>query len=152
MNCFLCLDPKEDSKYLLFWQTNYWDIKLAPNQTLLGRCVVSTKRHIGNLAELTDEEFQEFKGIIKDLETALRKAFDPQVFNWSCYMNNAFQEKPYNPHVHWWMVPRYDHKVEFASLEFTDPHFGNPYDHGRYKEFPINVRNKIIERIKRNLK
>ena len=151
MNCVICESYKGDNNYLFLYETKFWNIKLAKNQSLLGRCVVSLKRHAGDLAALTDKEMLDFKKVVAELETAIRKAFSPQNFNWSCLMNHAFREEPYNPHVHWWAVPRYDKTVIFEDQKFEDKLFGNPYDHCDIKEFSLKIRKKIAEEIKKNL-
>jgi hypothetical protein len=66
-------------------------------------------------------------------------------------MNHSYQESPPTPHIHWWAVPRYDHKIEFDRLVFEDPHFGNPYDHYRVMNIPKESRFKIAEEIRTQL-
>src|SRR3990170_4537805 len=64
------------------------------------------------------------------LESSFKKTFDARLFNWSCLMNNAFKEKPANPHVHWHLRPRYEKEVKFAGITFIDPEFGHHYTKG----------------------
>ena len=118
MNCPICSWTPENPDYLLLSQTEFWRICLAPNQSLLGRCVIHLKRHCGDLVDLTQAELLEFLNVIKRVEGSTRLAFGAAMFNWSCYMNHAYRENPPNPHIHWWAVPRYDHKVEFGGLAF----------------------------------
>ena len=121
---------------------------LAPNQCLVGRCVVNLKRHAGDLAELTQAELIDWLVVVKTVETALWSAFNPTMFNWSCYMNFAYREKPPDPHIHWWAVPRYDHPVELAGLIFEDPDFGSPYDHRRRLVLPSFVQKQVADKIR----
>jgi len=151
MKCPICSWSSEDNEYLLVSETTNWRVCLAPNQSLIGRCVVSTRRHVGDLAFLTRDEIIEFFHIIGALEEALRRAFGATMFNWSCYMNNAHQETPPNPHVHWWAVPRYDHVIKYNGYLFDDLHFGNPYDHSRWFTLPVDERCKIAERVRLKL-
>ena len=113
--------------------------------------MVHLKRHTADLANLTQEEMLEFFDVIKGLEDALRSAFDATMFNWSCYMNYAYQDIPPDPHVHWWAVPRFNHPVRIGDMIFEDPHFGTPYDHNRWLEVPIAMRTQIAERIQKAL-
>ena len=148
MDCPICSWSPENTDYLLLLETQYWRICLAPNQSLLGACVIHLKRHTGDLASLTEQELLEFLQVVKKVEASTRSAFSAAMFNWSCYMNHAYRETPPNPHVHWWAIPRYEHGVEFGGFHFEDPHFGNPYDHYRVMTPPKELRLEIAEQIK----
>ena len=147
MNCPICSWTPDNPDYLPLSETRYWRICLAPNQSLLGTCVIHLKRHAGDLADLAEDELLEFLDVVKKVETSTKLAFGTTMFNWSCYMNHAYRESLPNPHVHWWAVPRYDHRVEFSGLLFEDPHFGNPYDHDRRLEVQKELRIAIADRI-----
>ena len=108
--------------------TQHFDVVLNPKQGYLGQCYVNLKQHKGDLAELTEAEWLDFSTVVKKLEAAIREAFQPSLFNWTCLMNNAFQSHPAKPHIHWNVVPRYSNSVTFGGLEFTDPQFGHHYD------------------------
>jgi ATP adenylyltransferase len=131
MTCTICSWDTGKSDFRFIYQTTYWRVVLASNQALLGRCVVHLLRHEPRLSGLTSEEHSEWISLINSLETALHSAFKPTLFNWSCYMNHAYRENPPNPHVHWWVVPRYSHQIELLGMQFEDPDFGNPYDHSK---------------------
>jgi diadenosine tetraphosphate (Ap4A) HIT family hydrolase len=151
MNCPICSWNPDNADYLLLLETRYWRICLAPNQSLLGACVIHLKRHAGDLANLTEAELLEFLDMIRNVEVSVKATFGAAMFNWSCYMNHAYRESPPDPHVHWWAVPRYDHNVEFGGLVFEDPHFGNPYDHDRVMNAPKELRLEIAEQLKSHL-
>ena len=151
MNCPICSWSSDNLDYLFLIETQHWRICLAPNLSLIGRCVTYLKRHAGNLADLTQAEIIELFRLVKNFEDALRQAFDATMFNWSCYMNNAYKETPPNPHVHWWAIPRYVHIVEFDGRTFEDPNFGNPYNHGRRFAPSHELCHDITNRIKANL-
>lgn len=124
---------------------------MAPNQCLVGRCIVCLKRHCGDIAEITSEELLDWWHITGRVENALRKAFHATMFNWSCYMNLSYRGEQPDPHIHWWAVPRYNHSVLVDAIKFEDPDFGNPYDHARYLEVPKEVRKGIVEQIQKGL-
>jgi diadenosine tetraphosphate (Ap4A) HIT family hydrolase len=147
MTCPICAWSSENHNYPLLFESGFWRVVLAPNQCLLGRCVIHLKRHAGDLAELTPEEVVDWLGVVKKLEGALQEAFGATLFNWSCYMNLAYREQPADPHVHWWAVPRYERAVEIGGWVFEDPDFGNPYDHKRWLDVPEEIRRQILERI-----
>jgi len=148
MNCPICSWSPDNTDYLFITETQYWRICLAPNQSLLGRCVIQLKRHAGDLADLSKDELLDFLNVVKRVEMIIKSAFNATMFNWSCYMNLSYRENPPNPHIHWWVVPRYDHAVRFGERVFEDPHFGNPYDHDRWLNLSKDARDEIAEKIK----
>jgi len=121
---------------------------LADEQSYLGRCLVMLKRHTPSLSDLTEVEIVDFQKIAQELETRLKTVFGSTMFNWTCFMNDAFQEKPYNPHVHWHIKPRYDHDVEIAGTKFTDPDFGKHYDRSRKDKVSDAVVNNLVSLLK----
>lgn len=122
--CEVC-DIMNEEAYV---ETTHWHVILSYKQAYLGRSLAALKRHCGDLAELTADEWVDLQLAIRQTEDILRKAFDATVFNWGCLMNNAFQQKPYNPHVHCHVWPRYDHPVTIEGKTYTDDLFGNHYD------------------------
>ena len=148
MVCPICAWSAENKEYPLLFETELWRIVLAPNQALLGRCVVHLKRHEGDVAYQTEAEVREWLSVVKTLETASRTAFGATMFNWSCYMNHSYRSEPYEPHIHWWAVARYQDPVSFGGHLFTDPTFGEPYEHGRYITVTDSLREKIVASLK----
>ena len=148
MECLICNWSPEDPDYRYIYETQLWRVVLAPNQNLLGRCVVHLKRHSGDLADLAQDELIEWLAVIQSMEAALQTAFDATMFNWSCYMNHAYCNRPPNPHIHWWVVPRYDHAFTISDWKFEDPLFGDPYDHNKWVAVPKDLHQEIAERIK----
>lgn len=146
MDCEIC-EVLQKNDYLIH-QTKYWRIALAPQQTYIGRCYVTLLRHCPDLAELTEDEWQDFIQIVKDLEQAIRLAFEPGVFNWFCQMNDAFRKELSNPHVHWHVRPRYKQKVEFSGQTFEDLEFGHRHSYTREETYPEDVLLNIINKIK----
>lgn len=108
----------------LIYRTHYWDVRLNPNQKYLGRCVVVLRRPCPRLPEITTEEIYALMKLAAELEALITKTFGATMFNWSCLMNNAYQHTPPDPQVHWHLVPRYDHAVEFNGKNFQDERFG----------------------------
>lgn len=108
----------------LICSTLHWDIRLNPNQKYLGRCVVILKRSCPSLAKVRKEEIIEWLEIVRCLEELLRETFGATMFNWACSMNHAYQTDPPDPQVHWHIIPRYAHPVQFCGKVFCDEHFG----------------------------
>jgi diadenosine tetraphosphate (Ap4A) HIT family hydrolase len=149
MDCPICAWSPNNQAYRFVCETPLWRVVLAPNQSLLGTCIIHLKRHTGELANLTQEELLDWFEIVTDMERALQSAFSASMFNWSCYLNHAYREREPNPHIHWWVVPRYRQDVVIRDWHFEDPHFGNPYDHDRWLEVPKEIHQEIVERIRK---
>jgi len=147
MDCPICKWTPDNADYRFVYDTEFWRVVLAPNQSLVGRCVVHLKRHSGTLADLTHEEISDWLALVRVHEAALRSALGATMLNWSCYMNHAYREPLPNPHVHWWAVPRYNHQVSVCDWAFEDPEFGSPYDHYKWVEVPSAIQSEIVERI-----
>lgn len=143
--CETCLFLPQNNPVI---ETENWAVTLSPDQGYLGRCYVTLKEHKEDLADLTNEEWLEFGEVVKKLEKAIRLAFNAQVFNWGCLMNNAFQHSPAKPHVHWHMRPRYDQTVSFDGIDFTDPLFGHHYG----REHSQKVSDETLEHIRNTIK
>ena len=147
IECPICSWSTDNFDYRFVCESKFWRIVLAPNQCLVGRCVVHLKRHVGDLANLTQDELSEWLTMVKIYEAALQSAFGVTMFNWSCYMNHSYREDSPNPHIHWWAVPRYNQLVTIGDWIFKDPDFGNPYDHYRWVEVPKEIHQRIATRI-----
>jgi diadenosine tetraphosphate (Ap4A) HIT family hydrolase len=83
------------------------------------------------------------------METSVNEAFNPDLYNWSCFKNAAFRDEDPNPEIHWHFLPRYQNEVEFEGLIFNDPDFGYiPQPIPRI--IPRDVMDKIKLEIKKN--
>ena len=151
MACPICSWSPDNPDYLRIYETAFWRVVLAPNQCLVGRCIVHLKRHCGDVAETTPAEVLDWLNIVRIMENALRSAFDATMFNWSCYMNLSYRENPPDPHIHWWIVPRYNHPVEVGTWTFEDLLFGSPYDHSMWLDVSKEVRQQIAERLQKTI-
>ncbi len=151
MNCEICRFVNEADNPII--ETKHWITFLANEQAYLGRSFITLKRHAGDLNELKEEERTDLFDVITRLESAVRVAFEPALFNLTCLMNLAYQNDPPDPHIHWHFIPRYNHNVEFSDLVFTDPEFGNHYAREKERSMIVSgdVRKNIIAAIKKNL-
>jgi diadenosine tetraphosphate (Ap4A) HIT family hydrolase len=132
-------------------RTKHWNVELATNHAYLGRAYVTLLEHKSSLSELSPEEWHDFEALVQKLEAAYHKAFGAGPFNWSCLMNNAYQEKPYNPHVHWHLVPRYEKPVDIDGQTFTDDEFGHMFAPFKERTKDDQTVKKIAEAIKAQL-
>lgn len=146
--CEVCEILKIDEDVIV--ETDLWRLSLARHdQYYLGRSYLTCKRHVGDLAELTKSEWDELQALINRYELAIRTAFGAVVFNWSCLTNNAFQTKPYDPHIHWHIRPRYDKSVKFGGSTYVDPEFGHHYKRGTENSVDSNISSEIIKAIRK---
>lgn len=132
-------------------ETKYWEIYLNSDQYYLGRCVVACKREVPAMSELSDEEWQDFIKLVKKIESGFKKAFGATMFNWTCLMNSAYQEKDPHPWVHWHLRPRYAKPVKFAGLTFKDEEFGHHYARSTESPVPSDIEKQIISKAKKVL-
>lgn len=149
MECLHCKSSNQDKDFV--FETEHWIAFLAPEQDYLGRFQIEVKGHKGSLSELSAEEWTDFGVLVKKYEAVIKKTFGAEMFNWTCLMNNAYQEEHPNPHVHWHVRPRYNKPIQFAGQEFTDPDFGKHYDRERRTVASDELFQKIREEIKKNL-
>lgn len=148
-NCDVCAVLKKD--IAVIFDSRYWRVALdCGDQYYLGRSFITSKRHINSLTSLSAEEWEELQVVMKSFETAVESAFGTQLINWTCLMNNAFREKPFNPHVHWHVRPRYAASVTFHGETFTDPEFGEHYARATNRVVEPELATKIISEIKKN--
>lgn len=156
--CMPCTPSELDAGTIAF--TKYWKVVYVPNQSYLGRVVITSQRHFGSYEEMNDEEAYQYRQIFKQLLPAIQKTFNVTHFNVAYLMNMAFNsEKPEpafkdgkpNPHFHWHVIPRYDGKREFGGEVFEDPDFGNSFNLKRKKTLEGEFRKKAIEAIRTNL-
>ena len=137
----------------IIFETPFWFVKIdKKDQVYLGRSYVVLKRKCSDLADITEEELLDFHQIVKKYESAFRKAFNATMFNWTCLMNNAYQNTPPDPQVHWHVRPRYDKTVEFENEIFTDKEFGHHYARNTDRLISEELESKIIKKIQENLK
>jgi len=128
---------------VVLFETSHWACNLAQDQTYLGRSYVTSKRHCGDLIELTPDEWRDLQAAMRKFETGMRKTFNARLFNWSCLMNNAFQSQNPQPHVHWHVRPRYSRTVTVAGEQFTDEHFGHHYERRTNRRVDDSVMRQI---------
>lgn len=135
----------------VIFETEYWRVILSDDQKYLGRSIIYLKRPAADLADLSQDELNDWHFMLRILESAMRQAFDARLFNWGCLMNHAYRIKPYTPLVHWHMRPRYDHSVYFSGVEFRDEEFGSHYETGPDVTISNKARQEVINEIRKFL-
>jgi diadenosine tetraphosphate (Ap4A) HIT family hydrolase len=148
----------ENPEELKVIENDFWVATVRENdQTLLGTCFITPKRHVYELDQLITTEDEAFVVVRNALIRAVRGSFDPITFNISCLKNNTFLSHPDTTpseaaHVHWHVKPRYGTSpIAFAGHKFTDPAPGRYLD--RYPHQPVSreVAAAIARTLRRNL-
>ena len=125
--CDVCTILPKNNYVLL--ESDYWVVSLAADQSWLGRSYITAKQHTSSLSDLSTEQWDDLHHVIQRYEHAVTSAFQADLFNWACLMNDAFKEPhhPQSPHVHFHVRPRYKNPVTLSGIVFTDEEFGKHY-------------------------
>lgn len=148
-NCNICDIVKNPQN--LITQTKNWLVMLSPDQGYLGRSYLTLKTHKEKLSDLTVPEWNEYIELVQKIENTYTKALNAKLFNWTCLMNNAYQKKPYNPHIHWHLRPRYNQEQQIDTIVFADPDFGRHYNRNHHNYVDENTLKIISDKITNSL-
>ena len=83
-----CCDIWEvfDEKNNLIKEYPLWKLLVRNRNSTLGNCVVIVKRHLESFSEINEEEMKELAAVIKETETAIKRAFNYDKINWLMLM------------------------------------------------------------------
>ncbi len=106
MNCYTCeLTLRRDKNQAPLWDSiyraQYWDVVHSYNSSLLGWLVLTARRHIAAVDEMSAEEASELGMLMRRVSVALKEVTGCQ----KTYVMQ-FAEHPKHPHVHFHIVPR----------------------------------------------
>lgn len=150
-NCEICpiLATHNNGNDVQIIETEKWRVVLDPNQQFLGKAFVTLLDHKSSLSDLDGDDWRDFEVLVGRLEPALKKAFQPSHFNWSCLMNLAAMSGQ-ETHVHWHIHPRYAEPVEIAGETFEDTQW---YPRKEKTDHVVDekVLRAIAEKIRENL-
>jgi len=134
---------KFDEENNLIKEYTHWKLLVRKKNVKLASCVAITKRHLAALSEISDEEMAEYAQVTRDIEGALKKAFQYDIIH---HLMLMFKDK----HTHFHIIPRYEKPRKFAGVEWVDDFVPNPL---LQKAEPVSqeVLNKIKEEIKKNM-
>lgn len=111
----------------IIYKGKYWTLSFN-KQDYLGRCVLTTNKHISKFDELNDEEVISLRNMLKAIEKELKDLYGCTMLNWCCNMNNVFAKENPDPHVHIHIRPRYKNSVNINGIIYKDNEFGAHYD------------------------
>lgn len=120
-SCEICpiLETHNNGKDIQILESDYWRVVLDPNQRFLGKLFVTLLEHKPTLSDLSLEQWDDLHSVMKKLEGAIKQAFQPSHFNWSCLMNIAAMNDQ-QTHVHWHLHPRYAEPITVNGEVFED--------------------------------
>ena len=104
---------------LVIAETDHWRWSIRPEQATIGAGVLSAKRAVEAFSGITEEESADLGKMIKIIENTLKKVFSYNRINYLMLMMVDF-------HVHFHVIPRYDHDINFAGITWKDRGWPTP--------------------------
>jgi len=116
--CFLCHNeahPEQDQENLVVWRSRFCIVVLNRYPYNNGHCLVAPRRHIADLSEASEEELLDTMCQVRDIQTCLSRALNPQGFNMGINISRcAGAGLPGHLHMH--VVPRWNGDTNFMSV------------------------------------
>jgi len=99
---------------------NHWVLEVSFRQHTLGCYIIFAKRPVERISELENQEIDELKDVMGEIEAALSKieTFKPDRFNY-WQMGNGLH------HLHFHGIPRYEAPRYFDEKEWIDKTWGS---------------------------
>jgi len=92
----------------------HWLVLLREAQATLGSLILCAKADVTDFSALSREAFFEMGAVVKDIEKALKAAFDYDKINYMMLMM-------VDPNVHFHVIPRYAEARSACGLTLPDP-------------------------------
>lgn len=96
MECVLC-SPESDK---ILWENERFYIIDASTKDFPLFIRLIPKKHVKELGDLTDEEFEELFFLIRKLDKLVASELNPTKVNWASFGNMT-------PHLHWHLIARW---------------------------------------------
>lgn len=150
--CQICqlLRSTPENDYVVA-QSTCWRITLAPDQFYLGRCYVTSLRHVPHLSQFSMLEWMDLQAVIRELEAAAVHRLGATHVTWAALMNNAYQLDDPQPHVHWHVRPRYVAPTTVGDVEMVDAEFGHHHARDLERELQPYQMADIASRLRTSL-
>lgn len=118
-SCILCTAPRnKDNLILLEGRLCFAIMNRFPYTS--GHCMVAPYRHVGDIVEITPDEFPEIMAMVKTIVTAIRSALNPEGFNIGCNIGTV-AGAGIADHLHMHIVPRWNGDTNFMPV-LSDVH------------------------------
>ncbi len=147
-HCNWC-NLSEKEKQFQLYESRSWSVFLSDEQDYIGRCILVLKHHCGSLSELSDEEWDELRDLIRKVEACLKDVLGAALCNWSCLMNSFYKKSSPDPHLHIHVRPRYDKPVVLNGRTYADVGFGHHYELNKNTAIPAADKEEVFSRLKR---
>jgi len=136
-NCDYCMQGGVlDSLYIKICDLDASTLFLFREQSHKGRCMVCSKWHVDEIADLTEKQRNAFLADVCRTAKAIHAAFSPDRINYGAYNDKGH-------HAHFHLVPKYQND----SFEWSTTFAMNPN-----RVFLTNEEyTEVIERIRRQL-
>jgi diadenosine tetraphosphate (Ap4A) HIT family hydrolase len=92
----------------LLWQNDLCRIVLVEDANYVGFCRVILNKHVKEMTDLTEAERVNVMHITFTVEQVLRDVLKPTKINLASLGNKT-------PHIHWHVIPRFEHDVHFPE-------------------------------------
>jgi diadenosine tetraphosphate (Ap4A) HIT family hydrolase len=99
--------------------TEHWSAVIRRKQVTPGALVLICKRHVESVGGLSPEEGADLPVAAKAVETLLRRALQPDKLNYLALMM-------VDRHLHFHVIPRYEHERTLHGFTFKDANWGSP--------------------------
>ncbi len=147
--CEFLQNPNLKTRILL---TDNWTVGVGTNQAYFGRAYMTLRNHKSSLGSLTKAEWEDFEHTVARIEKAYKEVYGAEPLNWGCFMNHAFRAKPFNPHVHWHIYPRYEVAPVLDGVTYDDSLFGHFYNNKAERLVSDETAEKIASKLADYLK
>ena len=114
-NCAYCVHGEPLAKFGIYiCDLTESRLYLFKEQSHPGRVIVASKRHVGDLTDLSDEERAGFFSDVAHVSRALQAAFHPDKVNYGAYNDNG-------GHLHFHLVPKNRDEYEGGGVFAMNP-------------------------------
>ncbi len=103
----------------LISEYDHWLVLLRPQQATLGALILACRENVESFAEISPEASFELVRVVRDIEDTLADRFEFDKINYLMLMM-------IDPHVHFHVLPRYQHAPDYAGTTFPDPGWPGP--------------------------
>ena len=124
----------------LIHEYEHWIVLLREQQVTLGSLVLCAKSDATEFSALSLNAFEEMREVIRDIERALKAAFDYEKINYLMLMM-------VDPHVHFHVIPRYAAERSACGLVVRDTGWPKAPELGSAKQLASEERDALCEHI-----
>ncbi|HEX9447241.1 MAG TPA: HIT family protein [Dongiaceae bacterium] len=119
----------------------HWLVLARPQQPVLGATVLLCRDDARAFSQISPSAFTELSQVTRDLEVALKAAFQPDKLNYVMLMM-------VDPDVHFHVLPRYQDVRQFGGVEYKDAFWPRPVDLTQPASTEVSVTEAVRDRLK----